>query len=101
MKLGLLFIGLVTLAGCAAHPPQVQSAAEAPLPNRCEARPCDAFDTVGDSVATGTRYAWDETKQAWAWVRNDENKERAQKVWQATKDAASKAYDKAVESYNK
>lgn len=95
MKIGIItcLLALTCFTGCAYRGNQTPiTAADA------NQHPCQAVVETG--VADGSKYVWDETKQAWTWMTSDEMKERARKYWQAAKESAVKAYDKTIESYN-
>lgn len=93
---------VVLVSGCAhnVHEPVTAYQAPQPLPKKCEQAPCDNFDKAGEIVGDGSRKMWNYTTQAWEWVTSEENKERAARAWQATKDAAVKGYEAGKESYN-
>jgi hypothetical protein len=93
----LFIIAVVALVSGCAHssaPPATPYQEVQPLP-----RKEDNFDKAGDAVATGSRWVWDESKQAWQFVSSEEMQANYRKAWEATKEAAKKAYQKGQETY--
>lgn len=100
---GLFAVVVVLLASGCAHnvqPAMAPSAEVQPLPRKCEGPSCeDNFDKAGNYVARGSRWVWDETKQGWQYVTSEEMQKKYSDAWQATKDAAQRAYDSAHQTY--
>lgn len=114
MKFSMIMsvVSLALLAGCGsstamhANAPCNQAQDVPPLPKKVcyndnnEQHPCDNFDIVGGAFATGSRYIYDETINAWRWASSTEMQEKYSKAWNATKEAATKAWEAAKEKYN-
>ncbi len=65
-----------------------------PLPKK------DTSETFEVRAKAGISWFWNEATQAWEWISSEPNKERAHQAWEATKNAATEAYNKAVQEYN-
>lgn len=50
----------------------------------------DNFDKAGKSIASGSRWTWNESKKAYEWTFSDKNKKKAKEAWQSTKDYITK-----------
>ena len=94
----------IMLVGCAARSTTVETACQETL------RPVTGtVDTVKQNVTVervrgtvveGSVWVWNEAAQAYEWLTSEQNRDRAARAREATKEAATGVYHKAVQTYN-
>lgn len=57
-------------------------------------RPCDDFDLIGEKMAAGSRWIYNEATNTYKWVTSDANKKRATDALDDAGKAMKKLYEK-------
>jgi hypothetical protein len=61
----------------------------------------DSFAKVGDAAGDAGRWTWNAAKASFEWITSQENKDRARRAYEATKEFGQKTFDAAVDEYHK
>lgn len=92
----------VSMFGCASTVSNVPLRQPKLDDNKAEAKhEVDGFDKAGFVLADGSRFVWDETKQAYNWITSDENKKRLEHAYDIMKSVIVGGYDAARDELNK
>ena len=90
MKHSYILVCLLALVGCShniSEPKTPEAPKSAMKPDK------DNFDVAGEKAASGSRWVWNKTTEAYEWATSEETKKRASNYYEAIKRSAGNMYE--------